>query len=291
MVEGFARRFPRLRYFRQETNQGVDRDYDRTVELAQGEYCWMMSDDDILTKGAVAEVLRHCREAYDLIVVNAEDRDADLVEIIGAGRLPLPENKEYKPSETDRLFADIANHLSFIPSVVIRRDLWLSRNRVPYYGSLFVHVGVIFQERLPGRCLVIARPLIAVRNANVSWAARSFEIWMFKWPDLVWSFPGLSDEVKASVCPREPWRGLKALLTHRAMGSYTLEEYRRWIAPRVATWGRKAAAWAVAAAPGPLVNTLAMMYCIAFYGDNRIPRFNLSSSRFSLVGSRRRTTG
>ena len=40
-----------LRYIRQDTNQGVDRDYDRTVELARGEYCWMMSDDDILTPG------------------------------------------------------------------------------------------------------------------------------------------------------------------------------------------------------------------------------------------------
>ncbi|MBE0603333.1 MAG: glycosyltransferase family 2 protein [Deltaproteobacteria bacterium] len=68
-VEGFARRFPRLRYFRQETNEGVDRDYDRTVELAEAEYCWMMSDDDALAPGAVAEVLGHCREGFDLIVV------------------------------------------------------------------------------------------------------------------------------------------------------------------------------------------------------------------------------
>jgi len=29
---------------------------DRTVELARGKYCWMMSDDDILTPDAVAAV-------------------------------------------------------------------------------------------------------------------------------------------------------------------------------------------------------------------------------------------
>lgn len=287
-VEEFTRRFPRLRYVRQGTNQGVDRDYDRTVELARGKYCWMMSDDDILTPGAIAEVLGHCRENYDLIVVNAEDRDADLREVIGARRLPFIEDKVYKPSETTRLFADVTNHISFIPSVVIRRDLWLSRDRTPYFGSLFVHVGVIFQERLPGDALVVARPLIAVRNANVSWASRSFEIWMFKWPGLIWSLPGFPDEVKASVCPREPWRGWKALLTHRAMGAYSLEEYRRWIAPRTAPAGRKAMAWVVAAAPGHLVNALVLLYCIFFYGNNRIPRFNLSNSRFSLFAHRKR---
>ncbi len=287
-VEEFTRRFPRLRYVRQDTNQGVDRDYDRTVELACGKYCWMMSDDDILTPGAVAEVLGHCRKGYDLIVVNAEDRDADLRKIIGARRLPFLEDKVYKSSEASRLFADVANHLSFIPGVVIRRDLWLSRDRKPYFGSLFVHVGVIFQDRLPGDALVIARPLVAVRNANVSWASRSFEIWMFKWPGLIWSLPGFPDEVKASVCPREPWRGWKALLTHRAMGSYSLEEYHRWIAPRASPTGRKAMAWVVAAAPGHLVNALALLYCIFFYGNDRIPRFNLSNSRFSIFAHRKR---
>ena len=288
MVEEFTRRFPRLRYVRQDTNQGVDRDYDRTVELAHGKYCWMMSDDDVLTPGAVAEVLGHCRESYDLIVVNAEDRDADLREVIGARRLPFLEDKVYTPSETNRLFADVSNLLSFIPSVVIRRDLWRSRDRTPYFGSLFVHVGVIFQDRLPGDALVVARPLVAVRNANVSWASRSFEIWMFKWPGLIWSIPGIPDEVKASVCPRDPWRGWKALLTHRAMGSYSVEEYRRWIAPLAAPASRKAMAWAVAAAPGHLVNALALLYCVFFYGNNKIPLYNLSNSRFSIFAHRKR---
>ncbi|HAM33907.1 MAG TPA: glycosyltransferase family 2 protein [Deltaproteobacteria bacterium] len=290
-VEGFAKRFPRLRYVRQDVNQGVDRDYDRTVQLARGEYCWMMSDDDILTPGAVPEVLGHCREGYDLIVVNAEDRDADLRELIGARRLPFLEDRVYKPADADRLFADVAHHLSFIPGVVIRRDVWLSRDRTPYYGSLFVHVGVIFRDRLPGDALVVARPLVAVRNANVSWAARSFEIWMLKWPELIWSFRDFPDEVKATVCPREPWRGLKALLTHRAMGSYSLVEYRRWIAPRAASRGRKTIAWAVAAAPGHLVNMLSLLYCVTFYGQNRIPRFNLSNSRFSVIAHLKKFTG
>jgi len=287
-VEEFARCFPRLRFVRQDTNQGVDRDYDRTVELARGKYCWMMSDDDILTPGAVAEVLGHCRNGYDLIVVNAEDRDANLRDVIGARRLPFLEDRVYKPSEANRLFSDVANHLSFIPSVVIRRDIWLARDRKPYFGSLFVHVGVIFQERLPGDALVLARPLIAVRNANVSWASRSFEIWMFKWPGLIWSFPDFSGSVKASVCPREPWRGLKSLLTHRAMGSYSLDEYRHWIAPRETSIGGKAMAWLVAVAPGRLVNALALVYCLIFHENNLIPRFNLSNSRFSIFAQRKK---
>ena len=48
VVADVQRRFPRLRCLRLAEKGGVDRDYDRTVELASGEYCWLLSDDDIL---------------------------------------------------------------------------------------------------------------------------------------------------------------------------------------------------------------------------------------------------
>ena len=247
-------------------------------------------------KKVVAELKKLAEGSERIILAADNDREGEAIswhlrELIGARRLPFLEDRVYKPADADRLFADVAHHLSFIPGVVIRRDVWLSRDRTPYYGSLFVHVGVIFRDRLPGDALVVARPLVAVRNANVSWAARSFEIWMLKWPELIWSFRDFPDEVKATVCPREPWRGLKALLTHRAMGSYSLVEYRRWIAPRAASRGRKTIAWAVAAAPGHLVNMLSLLYCVTFYGQNRIPRFNLSNSRFSVIAHLKKFTG
>jgi glycosyltransferase involved in cell wall biosynthesis len=283
IVGALSRRFPALRYYKQESNQGVDRDYDRTVELAKGEYCWMMSDDDILVTGAVSEVLGHCRKGYDLVVVNAEDRDAELRSVIGERRLPFNEDIIYQPADTERLFTDVAYHLSFIPSVVIKRSLWLSRKREPYYGSLFVHIGVIFQNRLHHGTVVLARPLVSVRNANVSWASRMFEIWIFKWPTLIWSFPDFPDFVKARVCPRDPWRKLKTLITHRAMGSYTRREYKRFIAPQTSSSWHKFVAWSVAIIPGHLVNTLCMVYCMVFYSRNRIPLFNLLNSRFSII--------
>jgi len=291
VVGRHAGRFPRLRYRRQEENRGVDRDYDGTVELAGGEYCWMMSDDDVLAPGAVGEVLGHLGKGFDLLVVNAEDRDFDLKTVLGERRLPFVEDREYAPSDAERLFADVAHHLSFIPGVVVRRSLWLSRDRSRHFGSLFNHVGVIFQAPLPGGALVVARPLVSVRNANASWAARSFEIWMFKWPELIWSLPAFPDGLKERVSPREPWRSVKSLLIHRAMGSYSLEEYGRWIAPRKAPPARKAVSWMAAAAPGPLVNAALLLYCSVVGKTNRIPRYNLSNSRFNILRRPKRNPG
>src|SRR3990172_8001177 len=45
-----------LRYHREPVNSGVDADYDKAVGYAQGEYCWLMTDDDVLVPGAIARV-------------------------------------------------------------------------------------------------------------------------------------------------------------------------------------------------------------------------------------------
>src|SRR5438132_1164874 len=49
VVGGFVERYENVRYFKLEKNGGLDRDFDRAVELARGEYCWLLPDDDFLT--------------------------------------------------------------------------------------------------------------------------------------------------------------------------------------------------------------------------------------------------
>src|SRR5665647_2657471 len=50
-------RYPEIRFFREQVNSGVDGDYDKAVGYARGEYCWLMSDDDLLKPGAIQYVL------------------------------------------------------------------------------------------------------------------------------------------------------------------------------------------------------------------------------------------
>jgi abequosyltransferase len=260
IMQRYARACPRLRYVRQDTNQGVDRDFDRAVELAAGEYCWLMSDDDLLIPGAVGRVLEALRRPYSLVIVNAEVRDNDLKRQILPRRLRFREDRIYGPTELDRLFAEAGTYLTFIGCVVIERRVWLTRDRQTYYGSLFIHVGVIFQRPLPGDTLVIAEPLISVRYGNAMWKPRDFEIWMFKWPALVWSLPGPSDEARTRVCAREPWRELARLVFFRAKGCYSLQEYRRWISPRAGSAARRLGALTIALLPGMLLNWAALLY-------------------------------
>ncbi len=220
-----------VRYIREAVKSGIDADFDKAVSHARGEYCWLLADDDLLKPCAVARVLAACRKGYALVVVNAEVRSADLSEALDAQRLPYARDRVYACSEMEALFADAAYHLTFIGAAVIPRKVWMERDRKSYYGTEFVHVGVIFQAPLTGPALVIAEPQIMIRYGNAHWTARAFDIWMFKWPRMLWSFPTVGERAKQVVVAREPWRDVRNLILFRAKGAYGQAEYQRLLRP------------------------------------------------------------
>jgi len=252
-------RYPEIRYFREQVNSGVDCDFDKAVGYAKGEYCWLMTDDDLLRRGAVKKVLSVIEEKCDLVVVNAEVKNADLSETMEGRRLNIFSDIEYGIENREAFFKDAASYLSFIGCVVIKKDFWQSRDRSSYYGSLFIHVGVIFQHPPIEHVRVIADPLIVIRYGNAMWTARGFEVWMFKWPRLIWSFSDYSDSAKRTICRCEPWKSAKALFHHRAIGSYTVAEFHRFWPSTVGVLDR-IVAYAISVFSAKLANLIMVFY-------------------------------
>jgi glycosyltransferase involved in cell wall biosynthesis len=280
IIAQYAERCPRLRNVRQDKAHGVDRDFDRVVELACGEYCWLMTDDDLLKPGAVQSVLGALRNNPALVIVNSEVRNHDLTGLVEARRLAFDSDRIYASGEMDRLLVETGSYLTFIGCVVINRQIWMARERSPYYGSLFIHVGVIFQQPLPGDTLVIAAVLMSLRYGNAMWRPREFEIWMFKWPTLIWSLHGPSESAKARLCAPEPWREIPRLIFFRAKAAYSLGDYRRWIEPRVRSVWHAAAAKFVALTPGALANVIAVIYYTLLPSTSRLSLYDTKSSRY-----------
>jgi glycosyltransferase involved in cell wall biosynthesis len=267
VVRGFQARFPRLRYVQQPTKMGIDKDFARAVELAEGIYCWLFSDDDILKPGAIQTALKATQVGYSLIIANAEVRNADLSKILEPKKLPLNADRIYKPADTDSFLAACGRYMSFIGCVIIRSEVWRAREKEKYFGSYFVHVGVIFQSALPQDTLVIAEPLIAIRYGNAMWFSKYFEIWMFKWPGVIWSFVHIQDSAKSQVCPKEPWHNIGRLMIHRAKGAYTESAYVEWLEPRLASLWSRSLSKGVAYLPGRIANFLAFVF-YAFFSRN-----------------------
>jgi len=277
VMEAYSAKNPQIRYFREAKNSGVDADFDKAVGYACGEYCWLMTDDDLLAPDAIEKVLEATASNPELIVVNAELKSADFSIEFSERIVKAEDNVLYGPENTEAAFSELSNYLSFIGAVVIRRDIWLARDRESYYGSLFIHVGVIFQSPPLTKVTLIAEPLITIRYGNAMWTSRRFEIWMFMWPGLIWSFPDFPDSAKSAVSPREPWRSAKNILLYKAIGGYSLPEYHKFIAPRttgIAGLGYKL----MAASPASIVSFAAILYCLVVGGRNSPELYDISLS-------------
>ena len=272
---------------RETENSGVDGDYDKTVGYATGEHCWLLPDDDLVAPGAVERVLEALEDGtVDLLIVDAEVRDRTLNHVLQSSRLKFEGERRYGSYDADNFLADAGYCLSFIGGVIVRRTLWNSRSRKPYFGSLFVHVGAIFQSRSIGVAKILAEPLVRIRAGNAMWRPRGFEIWAFKWPSLIWSFDAYSDEAKEKVTPREPWRRFSWLLGYRALGAYSRAEYDRYFADRLAGYERLVPRL-VAAFPGRLANVIGVVVlALSGKGGGAVAYDLVTCSRYSNAASR-----
>lgn len=262
VVQEAAARFGRLHYTRLEKKGGVDQDYCKAVELACGEFVWLFSDDDLLKPGAIKAVIEATRKNYSLIVVNAEVRSKDLSVCLQPLRVGTQEDRIYSPGSPDRdhMLADLGPYLTFMGAVVIKREVWMQRETKKYFGTEFIHIGVIFQSPMPGNTLMMSHPWIIIRLGNAQWVSRSFKIGMFNWPDLVWSFPDFAEWAKHKAAERDLWRSYQQLFFLRALGRFCLHDYDAYLATRIKSPLRRFLTRSIAIAPIAWLNFLARYY-------------------------------
>lgn len=283
VVQNYQKKCPALRYFCLPEKGGVDKDYCKAVDYALGEYCWLFTDDDLFLPGTLAVVLQHIKNAYSLVVVNVRAMNTDFSEVLIPGMLAIDYDEIIAPADLENLFIKSASFLSFIGAVVIRRSLWIERNAEDYWGTEFVHVGVIFQAPLPESVLLVATPLVSIRYGNAQWTSRAFNIWMMKWPRLLWSFPAVSGRAKQLVMPREPWRNLKEILYYRAIGAFCFKDFVAISQQNATAWWWRFIALTIAITPGILVNTVCrLLFSIIRKNSKKMVAYDLAHSRFSL---------
>ena len=66
IVAAFIPRIPELVYIKNIYNVGFDRNLDQVISVSKGNFCWTLSDDDILVEGAIEEVLSIIKENQNI---------------------------------------------------------------------------------------------------------------------------------------------------------------------------------------------------------------------------------
>ena len=160
----------------------------------------------------------------------------------------------------------------------MKRSLWLARRREPYYDSWFIHIGVLFQDALPGDSLLLATPLVSVRIGNQSWLSKHFVVAVIKLPALIHSLP-ISDAAKKMVCGPREWENCFQILFSRAVGSYSIAEYRQHIRPHTRTPSQSIIPLIIAVTPHAVANLLSRLHFLTLGRGNFYRAFYLEALR------------
>lgn len=279
VMQEYLKIHPSVRYFRENINSGVDADYDKAVSYARGQYCWLMTDDDLIADGAIDIVLAKCNGITDLVIVNSLVKNHDFEITFNESLLKLNSDTEYYETQINDFYTQCAGYLSFIGGVVVKRDFWMNRDRKSYYGTVFIHIGVMLQYPPPRRVSVIVKPLITIRYGNAMWRPNTFNIWMFNWPNLIELFTHLPIKVRNSIAPKSIGSILKRLLIFRAQGYYNKSEYNKLVKKFDVKF--KLIFWCILLFPTRLANTLLALGIYYFKPESKMLLFDLATSKYS----------
>lgn len=179
VVRSFEERLPGMRYIRLAARGGIDRDMAHAVAVATGNYCWLMSSDDVLCPGAVGAALTAFGAGGDILLCNRTECDIHLQpwrtrywlrKSIGSRSYIFRDGNDFQAYFRDA--RSLGALFSYMSSIIFRRELW---HEVAYDGSLddtnYAHVYRLFTMLRQGARLVYMRdPLVLCRGDNDSFA-------------------------------------------------------------------------------------------------------------------------
>lgn len=276
VVERYATQYPCITYYRETENSGVDRDYDKAIQYASGEYCWLMTDDDLMLENAIDSVLEKCDSINDLVVVNALVKDNNLSATYNESLLKITNNGIYTSKSVNQFYRDCTRYLSFIGGVVTKRDFWLERDRATYYGTAFIHIGVLLQLPPPRQISVISKPLIAIRYGNAMWKPQTFKIWMKNWPSLIGSFGHIPLNDRLKITQNSFFGLIKQLIIYRAQGYYTYTDYLKFNYRFISF-----VPYIVSVIPVKLINGILSASLYLFKSKSKMLIYDLATSKYS----------
>src|SRR6267378_2332179 len=179
VVKRYQAYFPRLTYHNFGKKSGVDLDLSKTVELARGDYCWLMSSDDVLRPGATQRVLNEITLGHTVYLLNRTMCDRTLRPVssnnswLSNGIADTVYHFSHKAELIAYLNASksIGALFSYISSIVVSREKWSATGfDERFAGSNYAHVFRLFSMLTAGGSSLkyIKAPFVLCRGDNDS---------------------------------------------------------------------------------------------------------------------------
>ena len=184
VIAPFRDHFPNLFYHRGVSNKGVDRDMATAVELARGEFCWLMSSDDLVKPGAISKILDEILTSDDIYICDATLCDYNMKPIRNTSFLSIRrKTNQFNLSDRVQLLQYLSLATSnnalfcYMSTIVFRRESWINIG----YNTLFSGIGYahvfMLLSFIKTRCTIkyIPFPLVLNRAGNDSFSSQGIE--------------------------------------------------------------------------------------------------------------------
>jgi len=174
----------RLSYFCQPENKGPDANILSAARMASGDYLYLLSDDDILLPGALAEMLAliqthpeldaFCLNTRPFLQYPSEETPTDFAV-----------TEDHTIAGRDACLQFLGTRITFLSLCLMRRERLLLETYDAFIGSRFMHSYLYLDILAGGRgMLVTRRAFLAVRRENTG-GYNFFEVFVSHFADLM----------------------------------------------------------------------------------------------------------
>jgi abequosyltransferase len=176
LVDKIKMKYPNVVYFRWSENMGADRNYLKAVEIANGDYCWLMGSDDYVPAGAINKMLAHLKDA-DIYLAGRTEANFQLEKLQDRCWLAESEpDQEFdfsSKTEVVRYFnacRRLGGIFSYLSSIVVKRESWIGFPcEEKFVGTLYSHVYILLSMVMNGcKLFYFKEPLVVSRAGNDS---------------------------------------------------------------------------------------------------------------------------
>lgn len=178
VIINYQKEYPNIVYFRWSENMGADRNYLKCVEIAHGEYCWLMGSDDAITEGAIFKIFEYLKLNCDVLLCEAIVCDVNLQPNYRKKWLPMVNSDTVYNLKNDEDFIQYSffagsteAFFSFISIIIFLREKWLSVEcSHDVIGTAYSHVYMLlsFDKFDRFRLMYITQPFVYQRSYNDS---------------------------------------------------------------------------------------------------------------------------
>ncbi|MBT9151159.1 MAG: Abequosyltransferase RfbV [candidate division WS2 bacterium] len=173
IIRDYQRKYPFIKYFRNEENVGADSNFDLAIRRSTGKYVWLFSDDDKLKGSAIRKVLEVLGKYPNigLIWVNYGIYNEDF-SVCRMERRDLKTMEDVYCSSADEFYTTTHILSTGCSTNIVKRSAWNNVGKDRFIGSGFIHVGVVGSYLIKeNNAYCINYPYVMIRQPRISrWA-------------------------------------------------------------------------------------------------------------------------